>query len=236
MSDPVLASDRIRTEAPSRFDRTTALIIGIGSLAAIFAMAHHPSIAHASLADAVLELGRKRVSNEIVHGALIALMLAIFIAFVDAARSFGWQLGRIRVALVVHAFGVACMSGAALINGFAVARLASEYARKSGAELETLQPLLRLCFALNRVLAEAGTAAFSVAILAWSAALVARRGSARAVALLGLAVGIAPPLALIAGWIELDVGGMGLVVLAQSIWNACFAAWMFGAGAANRPR
>jgi hypothetical protein len=57
----------------------------------------------------------------------------------------------------------------------------------------------------------------SAAIVLWSVALF-RGGRDRWVGIAGFIAGLAPAIALVAGVIRLDVGGMTLVVVLQAIW------------------
>ena len=48
--------------------------------------------------------------------------------------------------------------------------------------------------------------------------------------LLGLATSLPPMLALLMGWLHLDVRGMSAVLLLQSIWNLAVGFWLRQAG------
>ena len=71
----------------------------------------------------------------------------------------------------------------------------------------------------NQALAKLGVIATSAAIVLWAIALLHDSKRARWLAIVGLATGLAPALALLAGWIRLDVHGMLIVVIAQALWN-----------------
>lgn len=205
--------------------RSTGLIIGIGAALSVFLMMHHPSIQTRSVADAVVEIGDKAVINRLVHGGLIGLMILVFVGLIGFAEYLGWSLARVRAGVVFYFIGVACMIGAALMNGFVVTGIAATYAAQPGDVLETLKPIFVLCHELNQTLAQAGTVALSIAIFAWSLVLLGRGTAARVIGVLGLLVSAIPIAGLLSGYMQLDLHGMSLIVVAQAIWNVCVALW-----------
>ena len=71
---------------------------------------------------------------------------------------------------------------------------------------------------MNQAFAKIFVVAASIAILAWSIAIVRSRALARGLGIYGIV--LAPPtvVALLSGHLRLDVHGMGAVVLTQAIW------------------
>ncbi|HXV60619.1 MAG TPA: hypothetical protein VEK15_07995 [Vicinamibacteria bacterium] len=209
--------------------RASALLIGIGSFLSVVLMAHHPSTGAGDTASLVEELSREAALTSGVHGGLIALMGCLLLGFTGFSEHLGLEKLRIRAALGAYGLGIAFMIVAAMVSGFIVPGLASRYASEAAAAsvLESVRPTLRLCFQANQSAAEAGTVAMSIAILLWSWALLVRSGPSRAIGAFGLAVGAVPPLALLVGRLELDVHGMGAVVLAQAVWSVAVAVWLY---------
>jgi drug/metabolite transporter (DMT)-like permease len=139
--------------------------------------------------------------------------------------------------VVFYGFGVGCMIGAALMNGFVITYIASTYDGQPDAILETLKPIFVLCHGINQTLAQAGTVAISIAVLVWSLVLFGRGSAARVIAVLGVLVGAVPVAGLASGYLHLDVHGMGVVILLQAIWNIAVGVWLMREPAlAGRPQ
>jgi hypothetical protein len=210
---------------PSAPQRSTAWILGGGGVLSVLLMLRHPALRSHDIVEVIPQLVEIATANRFVHGALIAVQLLVLTGLLGFSRDLGWSSARVRVAAVCFAAGVACMTGAALTNGFVVTGIAETYARQPAAVLETLKPVLVLCHAANQALAQVGTVALSIAILCWSLVLTARGRGARFVGALGILVGLVPVVGLLSGRLPLDVHGMGVVVLAQALWYVAVAAW-----------
>ncbi len=209
-------------------DLPSILCIGIGSLSMIAFMAQHPSVESSGMADMVEEMARKAALSRLVHGALIVVMVLVFHGLMGFVEILGRHLGRVRAGTIAYAVGMGCMIGAALINGFVTAGIASSYAGRSAAELDLLRPVLQLSGEIGRTLAQTGTMALSAAVFAWSCVLLRRNRFACATGVLGLIVGVLPVLGLLSGHLHLHVHGMAGVVFAQAAWSLCVAVWLFG--------
>jgi hypothetical protein len=197
--------------------RRAGIVLVAATLVSIVAMAHHPSVASHDPGAAIAEIGTKATLNRIVHGVLIALMGIEAWAFAVFADRLGGRRDAVRLGFVAYAIGIGAMIGAALISGFVVTRLAAHHA-DAGADPSAFADLAQLAMAGNQALAALGVVAISVAILAWSVALLHDRAQ-RGLAIVGLAASVLPALALLAGVIRLDVAGMTLVVVAEAVWN-----------------
>ena len=220
MADPTDPND-------ARGGKIAALWIGIPSVLAVLFMAHHPTMRTQGIAEAVASLNRMATINRVVHGGLIALLLAPLVGFAEMAARLGWRRPAVRAGAIAYVAGAAAHVAAALVNGFVVTRLAGAYADAAPEAIESLRPILRFCHEANQVLAQTGVVAMSIGILAWSAVLVLRGGAARIPGALGIAAGVLPAVALLAGVLTLDVRGMGLTVLAQAAWSLAVAAWLW---------
>ncbi len=209
--------------------RWSAAVLIAGPILSVFAMAHHPTAGGASTAERLASMTRHASLGGFVHGALIVLMVGIFIGLVTFAGILGWRIGRVRAGVIAYSVGVVCMVGAALVSGFLVPGLAERYVDATPAEMEAVVPVLHFCHEANQTLAKAGTMAMSAGIFLWSLVLLTRPGWLRIVGVFGLAVGALPVLGLVLGRLHLDVHGMLLVVLAQAIWTVAIGVWMVGA-------
>jgi len=208
------------TTNPAESDRD-ARIAGIVLIAvpllSILMMAHHPSASSHDPAALVAEIAEKATLSRIVHGVLIALMGAELFAFIAFCRRLGFDRSAVRAGFVAYSIGTGAMIGAALISGFIVSDLAAHYVQQASGDATSFVDLSRLAMTGNQALAKLGVIAMSAAIVLWSVALL-RGERDRWVAIAGLVAGLAPAIALVAGVIRLDVGGMTIVVICQAVW------------------
>ena len=199
--------------------RIAGIVLIATSLASILLMAHHPHASSQGAAEVAVEIAAKAQISRIVHGALIAMIGAQVFAFIELCRLLDWNRATVRAGFVAYAAGAGAMSGAALISGFLVSALGTRYASLPAADVEVFPHLLRLSMAGNQVLANFGVIAMSIGILAWSIALLRpARGNAW-IGAIGLIAGLAPAIAQASGALVLDVRGMTLVVVCQTVWN-----------------
>jgi hypothetical protein len=205
-------------DQPGPSQRPAGIVILAGSILSVFAMAHHPSVS-ASGAAAMAEMAREAGLAGLVHGTLIAMMVAMIYGFWVFAERLDLSAGVVRLGTVSYVAGVGAMIGAALISGFVVAALGASYAGAEAGAIEAASPVLAFGHAANQALAKLGVIAMSAAILLWSVRLTGRTGADRAIGWLGVAIGVLPAALLLSGQLRLDVAGMGAVVIAQGVWN-----------------
>ena len=210
-------SDTHADDARHERRRAGWLIVACSALSVLM-MSHHPTVSSdGGMGGFVAGVGSVAVVNQIVHGSLIALMLALVPAFLVLTRELGRSLA-VRFGFVAHVTGVLWMSGAALIGGFATTALAARYAEANEAELEAARHAFRALSVLQHVLAEAGTFGLVLAVLGWSTAMVRWAGLGRWCGVLGVLVGVAPIAGLATGALRLHVHGMTSVLVALAVW------------------
>lgn len=199
-----------------------ARLAGIGligaSLLSVLAMAHHPSVSAPDITTALQQLKELAELSAWVHGILIALMLLIFWCLTEYSLRRGVEKPLVRAGLIFYGAGVVAMIGAATISGWLTARVGALVPNPGDQDLHLLAILINFSFSMNQVLANLGAVAMSAGILAWSVGLAHDKGWTRGVGILGILVGIAPAVALIAGGMHLDVHHMLAVVVLQGIW------------------
>jgi hypothetical protein len=102
--------------------RTTGIAIAVAGLLSVLLMTHHPSLGSYTIADVVDEIAAKAVTSKVVHGTLIALMVALIYAFVEFSAHLGLRRAPVRAALIAYVIGSGALIGAALISGFLISR------------------------------------------------------------------------------------------------------------------
>lgn len=203
--------------------RPAGIALGAASVAAVFFMAFHPTVASGDIAGFVAEVAREQAVNGTVHGALIAVIGVLLLGLLGLSERIGLHRGLVRAALVAYAIGSVAMILAATNSGFIVPGLAMRYHDADAAQLETLRPVLTLCRAALHALDGIGVVGWSLAVVLWSLELVRRPGAARAIGVLGLVCGAGPLLATAVGHLPVTVHGVLAFVVAQVLWYVAIA-------------
>ena len=79
--------------------------------------------------------------------------------------------------------------------------------------------MLQFSWQLNQALANAGSVALLLGVGLWSIGLCGHRGMTRTLGGYGVVSAAITSLALLAGWLKLDVHGMLLVVVLLGLWQ-----------------
>jgi hypothetical protein len=206
-------------------DRASALMIGGGSLLMALAMAHHPTAHGETLNEVVHGMVRGAAFNGLIHGVLVAVIGLLAIGYAGFAD--GLAHPRLaRAGRLAYFAGALALGAAGLVNGFATPALAAALARGDAAALAAARPVFDALWALNQAFAAAGVVAIGTAVVVWSIALFHQAGFGRWVGAAGALASSACLVALIGGWLTLDVHGFGLFVLIQAVWGLAVAALM----------
>jgi hypothetical protein len=211
-------------------------ILAFGSILSVLAMAHHPSTASHDMIDVAAEIASKARASQIVHGLLIAVLVASVFAFLDLCGTLDFRRPTVRAGFVAYAAGSGAMIGATLISGFLIPTLVARYEGEAAAALEALGHSLRLASVANRTLASFSVVAMSVAIFLVSSALLRGRRRSMVPGVLGMFVGVVPPAALLFGGLRLEVHGMSLVVALQCVWNVAVGVQLYRWGRSEARR
>lgn len=123
--------------------------------------------------------------------------------------------------LVLYAFGLVAVMGAAVADGLVTPRVLERIVASSAdsaAAMEVWREFSRYTFIWNQAFAQVYVAMSSLAIMAWSAAGLLSRRLPRGLTVYGLLLGSITMAAMFSGHLVLDVHGFGAVVLGQAIW------------------
>jgi len=174
-------------------------LIGAAAVS-VLAMAHHPAGADAG------------ALGGIVHGTMIAVLMASAFGFAHFALRRGAPRPAILAGLIAYALSAVVTIGAATINGFIVPALAARGVTDRG--------LFLFAWEANQALAKLGVYATAAAFAFWSLDFLRRPGlEAKAIGALGLAAGPGVAALLAAGVIRMDVAGAGLAYAAFALWG-----------------
>ena len=212
-----------RTGLPADGGVSAGWVLLASTLLGLLAMSHHPSVHAADIGEAMRRIAALSTMTAIVHGTLMALMLANVYALSEFVLRRGIGRRAMRAGAIAYGAGTVAMLGAALVSGFIIVGVASMGPGDAVADPGLGGRLTGLCRVLNQSCANLGLVAMSAGIVFWSIDLLRDRGPRRWVGLLGCAVGLVPAVALVGGWLRLDVGGMTFAVALQACWNVALA-------------
>lgn len=181
----------------------------------LFAMLHHP-VAHSTGAQSHSE-AMVRIADlaRLVHGVLIATMTLSLVLLAEFAQLRVRRAAWMRAGFIVYLIGTLLLTGAALINGFAVPALA----QSAAAHVAGIEAAYALAWQFNQSLSAAGTIALAAGMVIWSIDLVRTPGLTRLTGGYGILAGSALALALTGGWLQLKVPGMLLALILLAIWQ-----------------
>jgi hypothetical protein len=206
------------------FSSGTTRAVGIALIVAaaleIPVMLHHPTARMPEVAQTIARLRETASVAAWVHGLLIGLMLVSFYGLTEFSVWRGIWRSPIRAALIAYAFGVVAMIIATTVSGFVTAEVAARVPATTATDLSVAGGLFILCGMLSRAAANLATVLMSAAIVTWSVDLFRRPWFERVLGVVGAVIGAWTVVELVTGTLRLDVHGMLLVVVLQSMWAA----------------
>lgn len=196
--------------------------IGACALLTLLTIMMHPQAESRKPADFVVEVARLTPMLRVVHGTVIAFMLALVYGFTVYSLRRGARRELVVAALVAFASGAGALVLAALIDGFLISTISAQYVVAPRAVLQVGAGILGLCAAAIQVLSKFGVVAMSAAIALWATDLIPGRGALRIVGALGYVAALVP-LVVLFGRDQLVPMSLSVIVIAQGIWYLAIA-------------
>lgn len=183
-----------------------------------FAMVH-PSVSGHDLNDVLAQMIAGATFNGWVHGILLTLLFVLVAGFFGLSVRLGIGRPVVALAMTSQLLGALAMTGAGVINGFALGIFAGRYGHAGPDQAAAVSAAFNMAGSIAATWAGVGAVASSAAIALWSLRLVALGGAQRVLGAFGLVLGLATAAMLISGTLILNVHGFILLVLSQSIWT-----------------
>jgi len=196
-------------------DRKSGIALIAGSAGGILTMAIHPTGAASLPAEQVAHLA---VVSGAAHSLAMASVLVLFLGACGLARRIGGA-DRISFAAIV-AYGFACVAVliATAVSGFIIPGVMEHMVRDTPAAAPQWHIAIDAIFQINQAFARIFSVAASVAIILWSVSAMRNGGLSRGVAIYGCVVAALIIVGIGGGRLRLDVHGMTVVALGQTIW------------------
>lgn len=186
----------------------------LGGAVTVAGMLYHPWVGSSGL-EAVREIANEGRAANLVHAVMLAALGTLLFGFSGLSERLGWRSPASRAAFVAYAVGAFAMMGAAVINGFAVAKVAGAFLASGSQDLDLVRSAMSVLRALATTWAQLAVGAQAIAFCLWSAALWK---SSRALAAGGL-LAAGPAAAAAFGLLPLSVHFYLAVVAAQAAWT-----------------
>src|SRR5205814_4091153 len=196
-------------------DRKSGIALIAGSLGGILTMAIHPVAGGPLTAD---QVGHLSLISGIAHSIAMVSVLLLFLGACGLTRSIA-AADRLAFAAIVT-FGFACVAVlvATAVSGFIVPGIMKHMVRDIPANAHQWQIVIDGIFQINQAFSRIYSVAASLAIILWSASALRNGGFGRGVATYGWVISALIMVAIGVGHLRLDVHGMAVVLLAQTIW------------------
>jgi len=179
-------------------DQYAGVGLAAASVLSIVAMAHHPSGPGPS------------GLNQLVHGAMIAVVLVSVAGFIRLAMRIGLHRFFVLMGLVAYCTGAGANMLAATINGFVVPSVFAH---------SVSDDILRLCWEFNQALAYGAAYAVSAAFALWGLELARVSGLQRIFGLAGVVVGLVTAALLAVSIVRMNVAGALVVYVLQAAFG-----------------
>jgi len=204
------------TEANSiKFDRAAGLALILGSIAGLITMALHPT-GHDVLNSPNSALFMRL--SIAVHALALLASPTMFLGALGLSRRLSLSSLRVLTALAFYVFAQVTVVSAAVMSGFVNTFVARQIANAAPPATDVWSILFRYTGYLNQGYSLAYVVGSSLAILLWSLFMFRAASLSRGLGLYGLILSPTTLIAVLSGYLALNVHGFGSIVLAQAIW------------------
>jgi hypothetical protein len=167
--------------------RPLATSLAACSVVMLALLANHPQGGGHAPVEVLAAEARDQLIDGWVHGGAILVLSALIVCFVLLSRVLGPARVSVTAGLISFCIGCGAMMASLLLDGLAVPAIATRFIKADAEGLRQAETLIIFCGILIRYLMPLALFFQAVAMLCWSAAILARR---RAVGAVGVAAAI----------------------------------------------
>lgn len=197
--------------------RLPGLVLIVAAAATIVGMLHHPTGHGSTSAEFAESLVQAGPMLRLVHGAMIALLLAMTYGVTAYALRRGLDRPLVLLGLVTFIAGIFVMLPAPLLDGFVIADFAAQ-GQRSPDVMAAFPAVSRFAMDILLAFAKASSVLISFGMVLLSVGMMHDRGAMRWFGLVGAIAVLPGAIAILAGQLQLDRAGMTLIVLCWSVW------------------
>ena len=218
----------MKSPPSQRNDITAGLILIFSVLGSFIAAAHHPVIKARGTNEFFARLKESSFTDRLVHGLLIAFIVAQLFAFCRFTRRQGVDRAPVLLGLILYALGAVAMIGAALVDGFLVPAVGESYLSAPQSTADMGFALLRFCSIAIQLFTKSGVILISAAILSWSVSLIRGGRGPILAAVAGVAAVLLQVYILAYGGPAITAHTIVLVVAAMAVWYCAIGLLLIG--------
>lgn len=198
----------------------SAALIGLFAIGSLIAVAHHPE------ARSLAGIGELARLDRLVHGAIIALFVALGMGLATLSQRLGFARFTVRSAMLAFVLAAGAAIAAMAIDGFVVADAGERFANAPANDAASVRTILVFAAFAIQVLTKLSLTLMALATLLWSIEFLQRKGAAAFVGGLGLLVALASAGIMLFSDLRLTPHSLMAVMGAQNLWFAALAALM----------
>jgi hypothetical protein len=192
------------------------VLIAAGAIT-VAAILHHPTGDGDTNAEFVASIVEAGAMLRLVHGAMIALLLAISYGVTAYVLRRGADRPLALAGLLTFVAGILVMMPAPLIDGFILPDFAAQ-AQANAKVMAAFPAVSRFAMDMLLAFAKASSVLISLGIVLLSLGMMHERGLMRWFGVAGV-IGVLPgALAILAGKLQLDLHGMTLITVVWCVW------------------
>ena len=197
-------------------DRKSGIALVVGSLGGVLTMAIHPTGAGASLPPE--QVAHLSFISAVSHSIAMVSVLLLFLGGCGLARRMAAPDRISFVAIVTLGFACVAVLIATAVSGFIIPDIWKHMLGDVPAAAHQWRIVMYGVFQINQAFSRIYAVGSSMAILLWSVAGLRNGGLRRSVTIYGCVVAALITVGIAIGHLRLDVHGMAIVVVAQTIW------------------
>lgn len=209
-------------------DRKSGILLIAGALGGIVTMAVHPTGPASLTNDQVAHLA---VTSAAAHSLAMVSFLILFLGTCGLVRRIAAADRFAFAAIVTYGFACVALLMATAVSGFIVPNIMLHMVRDVPANAQQWKIAIYSIFQINQACARIYSVGASVAIFLWSISTLRNGGLGRGVAAYGCAIGPLIIIGVVIGHLRVDVHGMAIIAVAQSIWFIIVGAQLCSRGA-----
>jgi len=213
-------------------NRLGGLALILGALSGIITLTFHPAGGSHRVTPAQFEILIAVIVG--VHALAICGLPIAFAGALALTRRIDSPMRIALFGLIVYGFGLVAVMAAATMSGLVTPDILRQVVAKSGSA-DQLHPLISYTHSLNQGFARVGAVAFSVAIFLWSLVAMRTRTLPIALVIYGLVTAGALIVAVVLGYLDLELHGFRVITLIQSLWFLAAGVILWRAGSAITP-
>jgi hypothetical protein len=210
-------------------NKVAAAVVVTMMLGVVAAISHHPVSGGGSLANKVANISHLGEMNQLVHGAIMIMLICLSTAMTLFSKQLGRDVFAVIAASTAYTVGVNLCIIAMGFDGFVFPALADHCAGEATSCAEALKSVFTFSSEVIQAFTRLAFISIALAILLWSAhlAVVERQ---RKLALAGLLSVVVQFTALATVAVQLTPHSMLFIVAGQLIWYCVVSIYLWNGG------